>query len=421
MVETDLGLDHAEELAQEVETAREIMIVLAFGRSPPAGPKIRIIAMPYWEFQHYNAAASGAFASRSWFEPVIVLGDTRERASTLGPTSEVPDPLYNPFSIYPIAHELGHALTDQFISEDRQPRWFAEGIATYLESAAVAPSGKAYIGRPPEWMNGAPAYALVSIDELWAWRDPALSPQARAQGVYLCGWSPLSPSDPRGVRNRLYLTAWATVRYLTDDRPADFEKFQAALSRGEEPKAAYSRIFPDLYGETFKRTIAGHLGRGLDNPYSGVKTARFELRPARLQQRVMSNADVLGLRASLYMAFAGLGGRPAREDRRLAAESVTASLHQDPTSLWGQLSGGFYFGVLPPSVDLAKRAVAQHFDDWLGWLWYADVLKAVGGPDSARHSALSRAALLAPNRSAVLARLEQDIPGGNATIESAGP
>jgi hypothetical protein len=131
-----------------------------------------------------------------------------------------------------IRHELAHLLSRYLLL--RQPRWLAEGLATYLETAAIQErSGEVIFGGTYE-----DTYETLGRNLL---RDPEL----------LWGWDDL----PLHAASRAYrVTAWGWVHFLLNEHPKRFADFQARLARAEEPRYAWR-------GDA----VAGarHAGRGL--------------------------------------------------------------------------------------------------------------------------------------------------------------
>ena len=70
----------------------------------------------------------------------------------------------------------------------------------------------------------------------------------------------------------------------------------------------------------------------------------------------MTDGDVLGFRAMLYMAFRGSSSRSKEETLRLARTNIDAALRADAGSFWANAVNYAYFGKVPASPEFAKRA-----------------------------------------------------------------
>jgi Flp pilus assembly protein TadD len=105
----------------------------------------------------------------------------------------------------------------------------------------------------------------------------------------------------------------------------------------------------------------------------------------------------------LYLALQDASRRTADESRSLAQAALDASFRQNEASFWGHQVAYAYFNTVPQTIDVAKRALSEHRDNWEAWMWYADVVdKDRGSPEEAR-AAIRKAIALAPGLSIPLA------------------
>jgi tetratricopeptide (TPR) repeat protein len=114
---------------------------------------------------------------------------------------------------------------------------------------------------------------------------------------------------------------------------------------------------------------------------------------------------VLAHRATLYLALQAHGKRTKDESKALAQENVAAALQRDPGNFWAHQVNFFYFDTLPSAVDLAKESTASQKDNWLAWVWYAEVLRKAKKPLDDRRVALAKALDLAPNSAIALTQM----------------
>jgi Flp pilus assembly protein TadD len=84
---------------------------------------------------------------------------------------------------------------------------------------------------------------------------------------------------------------------------------------------------------------------------------------------------------------------------------VEASFAQDPASFWAHQVNLFYFDAVPSFADLARKAIANQKENWLAWLWYAEVLRRGKGPLDEQRFSLSKALELAPGNPIALTQL----------------
>jgi hypothetical protein len=106
-------------------------------------------------------------------------------------------------------HELAHALSYNAIHD--QPRWFAEGLATYLQTIKIEPTGEVEVGRPPADV----AHSLAQgMRPLWPIAD-----------VFAC--RAMACTDWL-----FYERAWALFAYMRNKHPHELAPDQEPRRRG---------------------------------------------------------------------------------------------------------------------------------------------------------------------------------------------
>ena len=121
---------------------------------------------------------------------------------------------------------LAHELTHHFLAGafQRQPRWFAEGVAVSMESLGADVPGHAIVmGAPPEARLARARRSPVPAAALLAW------------------------DGTPGGRDALdwYAASWLLVDYLSSVRADAFAELQRRLVAGEPPDGAWRAAFPD--------------------------------------------------------------------------------------------------------------------------------------------------------------------------------
>ena len=199
--------------------------------------------------------------------------------------------------------------------------------------------------------------------------------------------------------SELYETSWAVVHWLFDEHHDDAVRFQDAIARRSKPKKAWQDIFRRSRQPCDGEIVGKYVNR------HGEKITKGQVAPltVTMQARPLTDGDVLGFRAMLYMAFRGSSNRSKEETLRLARTNIDAALRADASSFWANAVNYAYFGKVPASPEFAKRAAESQKDNWLAWVFYADVLGALNGPVQERRAAAKRALDLEPNSSMVLA------------------
>jgi tetratricopeptide (TPR) repeat protein len=366
VIDTDLEPTEATAIAQQLENLRKVMTETVFGGPPPTGPRVRVLALRRDEYGHFDRKNAGVFISSALFQPLLVTSPGGE---------------WKTFDADVRKHELGHYVASLYVDSRLQPRWFAEGLADYVETIRYdETTGAVEIGHHPPDYQYLEFGKQATSDELWAWDQER-------------------PYD--ALSARLYQTSWAVVHYLFDQRPADLLDYQRALARGDDAHEAWRKIFPDLDGAGMEEMIRKYVHK---RDYKITK-ANFPPTAVTPATRYLGEADVLALRATLYMALQPVSLRTPDESKKLAIQNVTASLGRSDSSFWAHQVNFFYFDSVTASADLAKRSIADQKDNWLAWLWYAEVLRRAKGPLDEQRSALSKALELAPSNRVALTQL----------------
>jgi hypothetical protein len=272
-------------------------------------------------------------------------------------------------------HELAHDLSFHMLPIE--PRWYAEGIATYLETTRYdREQGRAILGEIAEdryrflQVGG----GLMSSEDLW---------------------KPV-PDDLMDV-SRFYATSWLLVHYLMNHRPEQFARFQHRLGALEPGPQAFRAEFPDLDPDKLTRTLSKYARTGDYTVISRV-SAGWTGTP---QTRVLSDAEVHGVRALLY----GTASDLRNPDKLAAARAEVDEALRAPTPSVDALAVARYVAELGyhlPPAELAARAVHADRGRWMAWLMMAD---AATSPDAASLGALIQAYELDPGNPEIVARL----------------
>ncbi len=122
-----------------------------------------------------------------------------------------------------VAHEVAHHVS--YYLFPRQHRWFAEGLAQFVESVAkVDSTGERWVGGNPKSGGGAGSIKLTPAPALFSWGETWLN----------CGFCDHDP----------YVTSFVLYRFLWNDRSEKFAQFEKRLSEGDSPDDAWHAAFP---------------------------------------------------------------------------------------------------------------------------------------------------------------------------------
>ncbi|GAO02815.1 DUF1570 domain-containing protein [Anaeromyxobacter sp. PSR-1] len=347
VLQTDLSSRKAKELAGELERMFGVVRRGLFRNPPPAPGLLRAVAFASpGEFRRFAPEHAGAYYLRSDLGgPIVVM------PGTLGDAQRTA-----------IAHELTHHLTAQIFA--RQPPWFMEGLAGFMESMGTA----GVRGAPT--LGGAPPHLYQA-----AWL---------AHGRTVRVADVLTSRNLLDSTGKLYAEAWALVHYLVNREPERFRELQVRYARGQEPATAWREVFPewDPAAEDRARRLDEALDRYLN--HGGKYTSRpVQLPPAPpVTDRPMTAAEAHSARLSLLW----LAPRMRIDDAEINAELEHALTH-DPghVEALALLAGA---AQEDEALRLMERATVAHPEDARAWLALAFVIPA--GQEERRLEALRK-------------------------------
>jgi tetratricopeptide (TPR) repeat protein len=362
VVRTDLPAREAASLVGRFERMRAAVAAALPGATPAPG-RVEVIAFRTREEYAPFApdGAEGYYLRSEGGPPRIVL------SADLGEDQRV---------------LLAHELTHHFLAGAllRQPRWFAEGLAVYMESLGdTGGRGLLEIGAPSPARLGWARRWPVPVKDVLAWDGTA---EGRPALDY-------------------YAASWLLVHWLSHRRPDAFEDLQRRLAVGERPDGAWAAALPDLdprregalaaLDAELARYAAGELERHRREVEIPVAVGYFE--------RAVPAAEVHAVRLALW------GHGPKKGVPALRAE-VEEALEEDPAHPIALQYRAELDGADP--VRLARASIAAHPDDPRAWTFLAHALQGKEARGE-REAAYRRAVELAPGNAAALHNLAQDL------------
>ena len=221
-LKTDLRPDDARRAAVMVERTRAALLASAWPGATLLQPeRIEVVVLSnHQEFQTYlGENTAGEFIEGAYPPTIFLYGGPEqwERRETLE--------LEETTSI--LKHELSHHLAAFFYR--RQPRWFAEGLAQFLETLRFSEDGKTAT------LGDINLHAVRSYNR---WRTFTVA-DALAWG------STFNPEDQGSVMG-IYGLSWLLVHWLYNTHPDEFARYQTLLVKGIDPDKAWKATFPRL-------------------------------------------------------------------------------------------------------------------------------------------------------------------------------
>lgn len=358
VVRTDVSVDSARRLVEELERQRALLVEAM----PALGAATRSIPVFAYRSREEYWALTGA---RNDYIGQAIWGGWGELRVTMriSPGGDVED------HAVLVAHELTHAVACQVIPF--QPRWFSEGLAEYLSSVARVRGGRRFVGSLPD--RAFEGRMVVPVRELLAWKQ-----------------------EGQNHETPYYATAWLLVRTLATEDPSGFAELQRRLTDGEEPDQAWNASFPRW--SLARADGPSSLDRLLRRCAGDLDGQPLTASPAVTEaptERLLTPAEVFTWR------FVNRRAWPPDELQR----EVNAALALDPGHVAALAAAAGSRGGRTASAALARRAVAAHPEDAAAWRFRAQGQATPGD----READLRRSEALAPDDPVALLMLADEL------------
>lgn len=368
---TDVPRERAALLVAELEKLHALVLAALFGEGVDVPGRVHVVAFSDpRRFEELAPPHADGYVTTGGLGDVAIVFPYQG----WGPVPEV------------LAHELAHRISRHHFP--RQPRWFSEGLAMFVQTVArvhdgehTAPLGSHLVrgvrggaGRyaglaSPELLLGVRASLDVSAKELLEWRGA------------------IDDADP----GRFHAKSWLLYHWLWNQRSSQFTAFQERLASGEAPGAAWRAAFPE-WDPARPESL-----EGLDRALAAYwKAGRYAPYPVDVSQVDAAFTDAPLGRADLHMLLLDVRARARwplerAERRALVGREVEEALSEDPThpvATWRRATER----AEPPAPAL-RAVTAARPGDSRGWLLLASALDA--SADAAeKEAALRRAVAL---------------------------
>jgi tetratricopeptide (TPR) repeat protein len=362
---TDLSSGAAKEAAVTVERFRAEIIAGAWPRATlPSADRIEVTVFANGlDFEHHFGRNTLGVFFHDLPPYAILYGNPdrwEHRASAASrETTSV------------LRHELVHHLAASIYR--RQPRWFAEGLAQFLETVRVSDDGKSVV---------VGAVNLEALRKYHAFRSLRVADAL--------SWSAKLDSMPEGTVHGLYGLSWVMVHWLYNAHPQQFDQLQGLLARGIDPDKAWKIILPGLNTPDIDEALHLYVKHGDYTEF----LAPFTPPAPALTETALSEADVHAERARVALAAARHGSDPAphREEARRELAQALAIDKANASALVLQ------WRASPPEqrAALARTLTTTHPEDGRGWILLAEGLRDPASVPE-REAALRKAMALRPD------------------------
>jgi tetratricopeptide (TPR) repeat protein len=341
---TDLPEPLALEASVALERTRTALLQALWSQLAPSGQteRVRVVVLSEVpEFVHYfGNRVSGMLAKVN--RPLMVLRGSPKHWERLYRGGK--------FSTSILRHELAHELAAGIYG--RQPRWFAEGLAQFLEAVVVeGDSDIALVGRPnPVAFAYYLSYRSVGVKDALAWSFDPRQPAAQVRGLY-------------GL-------SWMLVHWMYNVQQDLFVAYQEALMRSVAPEQAWADTFGAAQLQDLDEQLAAYAKSGLSQ-VDRITLPSSVVHPVPLP---ITAADVHALRAQLSLVGRGMDRR--RDDLQDEAQhefSTALALepgHPEALRLWRSFHGMSKEKVLERLSDQVRNRP----DDGEAWLFFGALL-----------------------------------------------
>lgn len=365
-LKSDLGPEETRRAALVVERTRATLLAAAWPGAKllqPERVEVIVFASQSDFLRYFGANFLGLFIHGQYPPTAFLYGPPEkwEKRQTLA--------LEETTSV--LKHELTHHLAAYIYR--RQPLWFAEGLAQYLETLRVSEDGKsATLGDVNLVAMGGYSRFPQPVTDVLAWNGK------------------LDAKDVTKVAG-LYGTSWLLVHWLNNVHPEEFARYQTLLAKGIDPDKAWKAVFPGLSNSDVDVLLHQYVHTG-EYHYFVVPIPPAE---GTLSTRPMASAEVHATRAAAALA-GGLTLVTGTAQFTDAQSELRAALADDPANVRALRMN---MGVARPEERLAigHRAIAAHPEDGLAWLLLGDNLPNTPESWDERAQAYQKATVLLPD------------------------
>lgn len=369
VLRTDLGSSAAREAARVVELYRAELIAAAWPRATfPPGDVIEMTVFANGlDFERYFGRNVGGIFFHHVPPHAVMYGsaDRWEKRATLA----------TPETTSILKHEYAHHLAASIFR--RQPRWFAEGLAQFLETVRLGENGKSVI------LGGVNLEALAKYKSI---RSLRIADALRWSGT-------LDTRDEMTVHG-LYGLSWMMVHWLFNEHPDQFSQLQSLLAKGIDSEKAWRIIRPAL-GADEDEALQLYAKHG---NYQEFEAPMVQPTTGAFTEEPLGEADVHATLARVALS-AAQAVKDGKELRAEGEKEIAAALRVDPKNLQ---AGLLQIRLAAPDrrVPLARQLVVAHPEDGRAWSTLADALGSGGGEE--RDAATRKAVALLPEDPRVL-------------------
>lgn len=309
VLRTNLETTDAKRAAVALESTRDALVSAAWPRVRFIGAKTEVYVLANGiDFERYFGRGTHGFYHRTHPPRFFLYGSADRwelRRRAYAPARSV------------LRHEMAHQLSDHVWP--RQSRWFAEGLASFLETVYYAEDGTSVVmgGVNDRALEAYRAVRYLTVDDALAWTESAGNmPHRQAAGLYGLSW---------------LLVHWFYHRY-----PQALERYIEALQSGASAHEAFRKALPQVDPSTVDRALFEYQQQ-IDSAAVTMPLAETPIAEGALQEQFLGPGEVEKVQEALAEAARRNATGSEREAR---ARTVEEKAPRAPAQAAGSCAPG---------------------------------------------------------------------------------
>jgi tetratricopeptide (TPR) repeat protein len=266
-----------------------------------------------------------------------------------------------------VAHELVHHLSWFLFA--RQPRWFSEGLAQFIQTVASEMIGNEPTMRTGSHMVRGATHLQGGVGVIPQEARYALAQTAPVKMKELLTWRGLEGAE---AERAYYVQSWLLYHWLWNNRSKGFTEFQGRLSAAEDPSSAWRASFPDF--DPLKPGTLESLDKALERYRNSARYVFYRVNgegDATFVESKLPPAEV-----HLLLVQLRLIGAKAEERESLLRAELDEALREDPTHPVAIARRAKLENISP--LERLRSSVSARPNDARGWLFLARALAEAG-------------------------------------------
>ncbi|HYV65746.1 MAG TPA: hypothetical protein VE964_05860, partial [Myxococcales bacterium] len=366
VVQSDAGRFTIELLVKELEHVHALELQALVGEQVEIPGHLRVIAFAdpglFWDVAG-NRETDGFFKYSGMREPMIVLPIVGLETS--------PET---------IAHEIAHHLSTFFFL--RQPRWFSEGLAEFLQTVAIVRTE-----------SSTPIGSHIRQGERSGGRAAGMVPRNMSFAVQETSYVPLQQllrwegELDAAEAAKYHLASWVLYHWLWNKRSKQLTAFQQRLMNGEEPSAALRMEIPEL--DPGNRATLAKVDDELQEYRRSGRYVSYRVSAA--SNGSFSDAGPVGS-GDVHMLMLDVGYRKTDKDGLADVDEALAEDATEPMAISVRAAAD-----KSSPVAALRKSVAARPGDWRAWLLLGSALEGAAADE--KEAAFRKAVALNPDSS----------------------